>query len=90
MLDIALLPAYRRRGIGSRLMREVMERAQALGVPLSLHVYKGNGGEQRFYEHLGPRIAGDVGAYWFLEWRGEQDQGAGGLAPCSAAREARA
>lgn len=68
LMDIALLPAARGEGIGSRLLRELMKEAEASGRSLTVHVERFNRA-LGLYRRLGFRIAEDKGVYLFLEWR---------------------
>jgi ribosomal protein S18 acetylase RimI-like enzyme len=52
LLDLALLPAWRGRGIGSRLVEELAEDCRLLGRLLSLHVEHHNPA-RRLYERAG-------------------------------------
>ena len=70
IVDLALLPAYRRAGTGSRLLRELQAEATAAGVPLTLHVERFSPA-RALYERLGFREIGAAGeVYLLLEWRG--------------------
>jgi GNAT superfamily N-acetyltransferase len=61
VLDIALLPDYRNRGIGAHIYREIIEKAEAAGKPLHATVSTSNPGSLRFHEHLGfQRTASDA------------------------------
>jgi ribosomal protein S18 acetylase RimI-like enzyme len=42
LVDIALLPEFRGRGIGTRLLRELIDEAAAARIPLRLSVLKGS------------------------------------------------
>ena len=68
IVDIALLPEYRNRGIGTRLLRGLQSEAAAAGKPLSIHVERFNPA-LRLYERLGFRQIEDQGVYLFMEWR---------------------
>jgi ribosomal protein S18 acetylase RimI-like enzyme len=68
LMDIALVPAHRNRGIGGRLVRELMAEAAAAGKRLSIHVERFNPA-LRLYERLGFRPVGDEGVYLLMEWR---------------------
>src|SRR2546423_4591014 len=52
IVDIALLPEHRDRGIGTALIRALLDEAAAAGKPLSIHVEKHNPA-RRLYERLG-------------------------------------
>jgi ribosomal protein S18 acetylase RimI-like enzyme len=70
VIDIALLPAFQGRGIGSRLLRWLLEGAEAADVPVRLHVEIGNPAAA-LYRRLGftTRPAVEVfGFYRELEW----------------------
>ncbi len=71
IMDIALLPAYRGQGIGTRLLDALLAHAQARGAPVTLHVEPLNPA-QRPYRRLGFRLLEDRGVYHFLEWRPDQ------------------
>jgi GNAT superfamily N-acetyltransferase len=68
LVDVALLPEARGRGIGSRLLSDLQATATRLGKPLRIHV-------ERFspalslYHRLGFGLVEDRGVYLFLEWR---------------------
>jgi ribosomal protein S18 acetylase RimI-like enzyme len=68
IIDIALLPEHRGRGIGGRLMRPLLEEAAAGGLPVRIHVERENPA-MRLYERLGFRQTGDTGVYLLMEWR---------------------
>ena len=57
--NVAVLPEYRRQGIGERLVREAARGAEMRGCDfLSLEVRVGNDAAIRLYEKLGFRLAG--------------------------------
>jgi ribosomal protein S18 acetylase RimI-like enzyme len=68
IVDIALLPEFRSRGIGTTLVRALQGEAAALGRPVRIHVERFNPA-LRLYERLGFRQLEDRGVYLFLEWR---------------------
>jgi ribosomal protein S18 acetylase RimI-like enzyme len=72
LVDIALLPEYRNRGIGSALFRDLMAEARDAGKPLRIHVERFNPA-QRLYQRLGFVQIADEGVYLFLEWRPDDD-----------------
>jgi GNAT superfamily N-acetyltransferase len=71
--DIALLPEYCNRGIGSALLRQLQAEARAARKPLRIHVERFNPA-LRLYERLGFRQIEDKGVYLFLEWTGDNSQ----------------
>jgi GNAT superfamily N-acetyltransferase len=51
---MAVLPGFRRQGLGARFLEAARERAQGLGLPeLSLLCFAGNTGARRLYERTG-------------------------------------
>ena len=68
LLDIAILPEYRRRGIGTHLIRELQEEARRAGVPLHHSVELGNPGAKRLYERLGFVAVRTRGMHTLMEW----------------------
>ena len=68
LVDIALLPAFRGRGIGERLLRPILEAAAELGLPVRIHVERSNPA-LRLYRRLGFAPIGEEGLYLQLEWR---------------------
>jgi ribosomal protein S18 acetylase RimI-like enzyme len=66
-IDLALLPGYRNKGIGSLLLQDLMAEAAAAGKPLRLHVVKTNRAV-RLYERLGIYKTGESGMHFSMEW----------------------
>jgi ribosomal protein S18 acetylase RimI-like enzyme len=65
IMDIALAPAFRGRGIGTDLLRSLILEADASGRTLSIHVEVDNPA-RRLYERLGFRAAGEHGVYLLM------------------------
>ena len=76
IMDLALLPPYRGRGFGSRLLRQIMAEAQADGRKVTIHVEKFNPA-LRLYQRLGFRVLEDKGVYYFLGWEPAAESYAG-------------
>ena len=68
VVDLALLPAYRNRGIGTLLMRQVCLEAAKAGKPVRLSVLKNNRAIH-WYERLGFAKIGELNIYDEMEWR---------------------
>jgi ribosomal protein S18 acetylase RimI-like enzyme len=66
LVDIALLPEHRGSGIGSVLVRELLDESVATGKPVRVHAFKPSRAVD-FYERLGFRRIADEGVYWELE-----------------------
>ena len=69
IVDIALLPAFRGRGVGSELVAGVQRRAKAQGSSVSVHVQVDNPA-RRLYERLGFAVVADLGLHLRMEWSG--------------------
>ena len=69
IIDIALLPEFCNRGIGTTLLKTLQAEAAAAGKPLRIHVERFNPA-LRLYQRLGFRQIEDKGVYLFLEWKG--------------------
>jgi GNAT superfamily N-acetyltransferase len=70
VVDIALLPEWRRRGIGTALLQAVCAEARAAGKLVTFAVEEFNPA-QTLYRRLGFREFEDQGMYWFMEWRAD-------------------
>ena len=68
VIDIALLPEYRNRGIGGAVMRGILSEAARSGKPVRIHVEHFNRAV-RFYERLGFSKIGGDSVYFLMEWR---------------------
>lgn len=68
IVDIALLPEHRGKGIGTRLMADILAEASHAGKPVTIHVERFNPA-QRLYARLGFRQIDDLGVYLLLEWQ---------------------
>lgn len=68
LIDIALLPEHRGRGLGGRLMRGLLAEAEAVGKSVTIHVERYNPA-LRLYERLGFRPVEDQGIYYLMEWQ---------------------
>lgn len=66
IVDIALLSKHRRKGIGSKIMNELIRESEDSGIPLSLHV-EHNNPAMGLYERLGFENRGLDGVYIFME-----------------------
>ena len=71
IIDIALLPEHRGRGLGGRILLALLDRAAADAKSVSLHVEKFNPA-LHLYERLGFKSIGeDNGINQMMEWRSE-------------------
>ncbi|MCB1032396.1 MAG: GNAT family N-acetyltransferase [Acidobacteria bacterium] len=68
VIDIALLPEHRGRGIGGKLMGDVLAEGQKAGKPVRIHVERNNPA-LHLYHRLGFQPVEDQGVYHLMEWR---------------------
>jgi GNAT superfamily N-acetyltransferase len=71
LLDIALLKEFQNRGVGTLLLRRLMDEAAGANKLLRHMVFVLNNDAHRFYERLGFVIIEDLGAYKHMEWRAQ-------------------
>jgi len=74
VVDIALLPAYRNRGIGSHLLSGILEEARTRHLPVTVHVEFINPA-QRLYKRLGFQPVTDDGVYQLMKWSPDKNGG---------------
>jgi ribosomal protein S18 acetylase RimI-like enzyme len=66
IVDVALLPEHRGRGIGTSVIRALLDEAAASGRRLSIHVERNNPAKA-LYERLGFAEVADRGVYVLME-----------------------
>lgn len=67
IMDITLLPAFRRKGIGTFLLKQILSQASAQNKSVTIHVEIFNPA-LRLYERLGFAKKADRGVYHLMEW----------------------
>jgi ribosomal protein S18 acetylase RimI-like enzyme len=73
LLDIALLTEFQNRGVGTYLLRQLMDEATRANKPLRHMVFMLNDNANRLYQRLGFKTIDDVGGYLHMEWTPGQD-----------------
>ena len=68
LIDIALVPEARNQGLGGALLLDLLDEAQAVSLPVRIHVEKNNPA-MRLYLKLGFEPLEDQGVYQLMEWR---------------------
>jgi ribosomal protein S18 acetylase RimI-like enzyme len=68
LLDIAVIREFQNRGVGTHLLRQLMDEATRDNKPLRHMVFVLNENAFRFYERLGFKTIEDVGGYKHMEW----------------------
>ena len=66
IVDIALLPDHRAMGVGTLLIRRILDEGNATSRPVTIHVERGNRA-RALYERLGFEQIGTTGVYDLLE-----------------------
>jgi GNAT superfamily N-acetyltransferase len=72
LLDIALLDEFQNRGVGTVLLRRLINEATGANKLLRHMVFILNTDARRFYERLGFLVVEEQGAYLHMEWRGSE------------------
>ncbi len=68
LLDIAVMAEFQNRGVGTILLRRLMDEATRVNKPLRHMVFVLNDNAHRFYERLGFKTIEDLGGYKHMEW----------------------
>lgn len=66
--EIYIEPARQNLGLGTHIMKRLLDQSQALGLPIRLHVLSSNPA-RRFYERLGFSLTRSTPAVNYLEYR---------------------
>ena len=74
IIDITLLPEYRKRGIGSVLLADLLDEATKTKKKVQIYVEKRNPA-LHLYQRLGFCELQDTGVYYFMEWAPSQPRG---------------
>jgi len=67
-VDIALLPECRRSGVGTYLIANLLEEAEAAGKPFRIQVERSNQQATKLYERLGFATVGESVTHVAMEW----------------------
>ncbi len=66
LVDIALLPAFRNRGIGSHRLRSLIDESRKLNCPIRLYAVQGSGAEALYRRH-GFVVTGEEGVHFMMQ-----------------------
>lgn len=72
IVDIAILPQHRNRGIGSRILNDIIEDGEEKKIPVSIHVELNNPA-MSLYRRLGFKSVHSEGVYLLMEKAPKQD-----------------
>jgi ribosomal protein S18 acetylase RimI-like enzyme len=67
LVDIALMPEWRGTGIGTKLVRDVLERGERVGKAVTIHVEAYNPA-LHLYQRLGFQHVDTNGVYYLMKW----------------------
>lgn len=67
VIDISLMPDCRRKGIGSKIIKDVMERARLVRLPVRLHVARFNPALSWYFK-MGFEQIGETDMTFLMEW----------------------
>ena len=67
LVDIALLPEFRGRGVGGDLLADILAEGRSKGLLVRIHV-EHNNPAMRLYRRLGFEKIEEQGIYWLMEW----------------------
>jgi len=67
-VDIALLPEFRKCGVGTYLIKGLVSEAKAAGIPFCIQVEKFNHAAIRLYERLGFNRTGESSTHVTMKW----------------------
>lgn len=68
LIDIALIPESRNQGLGNKLLKDLLDEAQASALPVRIHVENYNPA-LHLYLRLGFKPVADQGVYQLMEWQ---------------------
>jgi RimJ/RimL family protein N-acetyltransferase len=71
IIDQAITPAFRNLGLGTTIMRALMQEAADAGLPVRLTVFSGNDPSRRLYDRLGFVPTAETPTHVWMEWRSQ-------------------
>jgi GNAT superfamily N-acetyltransferase len=72
LLDIALVPEAQNHGVGTTLLKRLIDESRQTGKRLRHMVFVLNNDALRFYERLGFKVFEDLGGYKHMEWKSDE------------------
>ncbi|HYH85758.1 MAG TPA: GNAT family N-acetyltransferase [Pyrinomonadaceae bacterium] len=72
LLDIALVPEAQNRGVGTALLKRLIDESRQTGKRLRHMVFVLNEAALRFYDRLGFEVFEDLGGYKHMEWKSDK------------------
>lgn len=74
IVDITILPSYQNKGIGTKIISNLLEKARERNKEVHLSVFYSNDKAKKLYEQLGFRQVGMDQMYIHMEWTCEQKE----------------
>ena len=71
-IDISVVPEHRSKGIGSVVLRGLMQEAEEQGKPFNFSVVKTNHKAIKLYQRLGVDFVGETVSHYLLQWQAGQ------------------
>ena len=72
IIDIALMPTYRRKGFGSQLMQEILEESRNTGLTVRIYVEVYNTAFS-WYKALGFEVVQDIQTHYQMHWSPDRE-----------------
>lgn len=73
IIDIAIIPSFRGKGIGREILGEILKTARKKDFAVRIHVEKDNPA-MTLYKRLGFSLKEDKGVYHFMEWSAKDSE----------------
>jgi ribosomal protein S18 acetylase RimI-like enzyme len=74
LANVQIHPAFQNRGLGTAVIKTVLESARALQISVRLQVLKVNRGALRIYERLGFVTFKETPTHFIMRWRERNEQ----------------
>lgn len=74
IIDITLLPGFQNKGVGTKIISKLLEKAKEQNKVVQLSVFYSNDKAKKLYERLGFRQVGMDQMYILMEWACEQKE----------------
>ena len=68
LVSLEVLPAFQGRGIGTAVIRALLERARGEGKPVALQVLKSNVRARALYQRLGFGVTGETATHYIMAY----------------------
>lgn len=69
LANVQIHPSFQNRGVGSAVLRELLESASTLGLPVRLQVLRVNAGAARLYARHGFQLYNQTPTHLLMRWK---------------------